>query len=500
MLLIKWHYVAIILVVSLPVAAELTNDRSLGKGHEQQLWAYWTQHDEGEIGGMLREKHKKDAQCSSAKALPKKIRSKSKGKQKSRSKSTKKNKECDKKFPPPSNTPISSAPTKFSLTDAPVFEPTTGTPVAVTPMTNPPLSGPTTFGPAVVTGTPVVESTIAPIADAPVTNPVASAPLASTNAPVSSTSAPVMVTPSAPIAITSAPGMVTPSAPIATTSAPVMVTPSAPIAITSAPVTGAPLASTNSPAAGSTGTPVASTSAPVTGTTSAPIASTGVPVAATIAPATDAPVATTDAPTRAPVAQILDCSFQNDFDAAGDGSVLVRRVINQRDQTVSVEVEYAGEGWIGVAFSVQPLMVPNIAVIGLPGTGVVGKYDLQQRALSGVTSLGTSTLTSTSITQANGITTLAFTKPLVDPGEPTVVPGENRFNWAVGSSNELAIHANRASVLANFDECIVMQPEQRVGVRGEVCVPAPPNTDENTLDMKIFVSACAKRNVQRHFC
>ena len=80
----------------------------------------------------------------------------------------------------------------------------------------------------------------------------------------------------------------------------------------------------------------------------------------------------------------LDCAFQEDLDVQGDGSLLVRRVVNQDDQTVTVQLEYAGEGWLGFAFSEQPIMVPNTAVIGLPDTGVVEKYDLTARALEPV--------------------------------------------------------------------------------------------------------------------
>jgi len=158
-------------------------------------------------------------------------------------------------------------------------------------------------------------------------------------------------------------------------------------------------------------------------------------------------------------AQTLDCSFQDDLDVRGDGSLLVRRVINQTDQTVSVELEYAGEGWLGFAFSELPVMVPNMAVIGLPDTGIVEKYDLTSRSLAGVMpSADSSSLTQQTITQANGVTTLTFTKPLVEEGEVPVVAGMNRFNWAYGSSNTLGQHAftDRGSVIASFDECLVV--------------------------------------------
>ena len=151
----------------------------------------------------------------------------------------------------------------------------------------------------------------------------------------------------------------------------------------------------------------------------------------------------------------LDCSFQDDLDVRGDGSLLVRRIINQADQTVSVELEYAGEGWLGFAFSELPVMVPNTAVIGLPDTGIVEKYDLTARALAGVMpAADSSSLTDHTITQADGVTILKFTKPLMEDGEVPVSAGEVRFNWAYGSSNTLGLHASRGSMVANFPECL----------------------------------------------
>ena len=173
----------------------------------------------------------------------------------------------------------------------------------------------------------------------------------------------------------------------------------------------------------------------------------------TTAPRTPAPVSTTSP---------LDCSFQDDLDLQGDGSLLLRRIVNQVDQTVTVQLEYAGEGWLGFAFSEEPIMIPNTAVIGLPDTGIVEKYDLTARALSGVTpTADSSSLTEVSITQGSGVTILTFTKPLVEEGEVAVVAGaENRFNWAVGFSNTLGqgTHMARGSTVASFDECLVVTP------------------------------------------
>jgi hypothetical protein len=145
----------------------------------------------------------------------------------------------------------------------------------------------------------------------------------------------------------------------------------------------------------------------------------------------------------------------NGFDIRGDGSLLLRQFINTGDDTVTVQLEYHGIGWIAMAFSESTSMIPNSAIIALPDENIVQKYDLSSKSLPGVTPLDTTfqTLIDTSVTQVDGMTVMTFTKPLIESGEVTVVPGKNQFNWAVGSSNSLSYHANRGSASLKFDLC-----------------------------------------------
>lgn len=146
------------------------------------------------------------------------------------------------------------------------------------------------------------------------------------------------------------------------------------------------------------------------------------------------------------------------YDIRGDGSLLLRQLLNQVDATVTVQLEYAGEGWLGFAFSESSSMVPNTAVIGLPRANTVQKYALTSRSLTGVTPLGSSSqsLTDASIAQRNGITTMFFTKKLVEAGEVSVATGggENRFLWAVGGDNDLAMHVARGSATIVLAQCL----------------------------------------------
>lgn len=182
-------------------------------------------------------------------------------------------------------------------------------------------------------------------------------------------------------------------------------------------------------------------------------------------------------PTDGPISEIADgpeCLSQDAFDVRGDGTLLMRSGINAQENTVTVELEYAGEAWLGFAFSESAAMVPNTAIIGLPTANTVGKYSLESKSVDGVNPLNErQTLTATSISQSGGITTLQFTKPLVEENEVSISgAGDIRFNWAIGSSNDLGFHAARGSSVAPFAACLPNDDEKDV-VETEATTSAP---------------------------
>ena len=163
------------------------------------------------------------------------------------------------------------------------------------------------------------------------------------------------------------------------------------------------------------------------------------------------------------VVELLECPTQGTFSVPtgnDENIVSLNRIINQEDETVTVQLVYEGNGggWMGFAFSESPAMVPNVAVIGLPDEGTVLKYNLGGKDVSAVTSLeeDRQSLTDTIISQNETHTVLMFTKPLLEQGEPDVSVGDNLFLWAVGGSNVLGYHGpegNRGSASAAFDGC-----------------------------------------------
>jgi len=156
----------------------------------------------------------------------------------------------------------------------------------------------------------------------------------------------------------------------------------------------------------------------------------------------------------ATLANAQECAFQDAFDVRGDGSLLLRQFV--ADERATIQLEYAGTGWLGFAFTEQPVMIPNVAVIGLPDDGTVLKYDLMARSLDGVIPVEDErqTLTDASIFQNSTHTVLTFSKLLEEENEVSANAESNQFNFAIGSSNDLAIHAIRGTATAPFSECV----------------------------------------------
>jgi len=175
----------------------------------------------------------------------------------------------------------------------------------------------------------------------------------------------------------------------------------------------------------------------------------------TTPPPTAAPVPTNppttlapfNAPTNPPGAETLQLSgdlqgstlsYQFTFDDPNTGG----------KDSITVTYTAPVTAWVGVGASTSGLMLGSDAVIGIPSTGQVKKYSLSSKSLDGVSLMSDEkqTLVNTAITQANGMTTLTYTKILVEDGEvPINRVGDNLFIAALGSSNTLGFHAVRGS-------------------------------------------------------
>ena len=124
--------------------------------------------------------------------------------------------------------------------------------------------------------------------------------------------------------------------------------------------------------------------------------------------------------------------------------------------TISMEVIYSGLGYVAIGFSEDGNMDPTSqAVIG-EGPGKVTKYNILSKALSGIRTSPSQTLTNASLEQTETETILRFTKLVLEEGEVPIKVGGEMTNviWAIGSSNELGYHTARGTSPIIFEACV----------------------------------------------
>ncbi|KAL3918596.1 MAG: hypothetical protein SGILL_004159 [Bacillariaceae sp.] len=134
-----------------------------------------------------------------------------------------------------------------------------------------------------------------------------------------------------------------------------------------------------------------------------------------------------------------------------DGSVMAFRV-NPNDarvgaDTISIVYQVPTLAWAAIGFSGNGgNMVGSEAVIAVPATGQILKYNLGGKSLQGVQPMPANqqTLVESGLIQEQGTTTFAFTKIMNESGEvPILTGGINTFLGAWGNSDTLGIHAVR---------------------------------------------------------
>ena len=163
----------------------------------------------------------------------------------------------------------------------------------------------------------------------------------------------------------------------------------------------------------------------------------------------------TESPTSAPL--------EEDFTEVVLSGLLAGSTLNYRvnlndpaaggADSITFVVEAPAVGWVGLAFSDNGgFMVGSEAVIGLPDTGEVQKYNLNSQSPDGVQPMAGSqqTLINARVEQTESTTMLTFTKIMEEPNEVAIVLGDNTFLMAWGSGNDLGFHARREAFNINL--------------------------------------------------
>jgi DOMON domain len=155
----------------------------------------------------------------------------------------------------------------------------------------------------------------------------------------------------------------------------------------------------------------------------------------------------------------LDCTFQGDPVSIIDG-ISFQHILNQVDNTLTVEVTYLGTGWVAFGVSADGQMPGSEVIIAktdeAQGSSNPGKYSITARQQDAIQLSSQQTLVDASFEQADGTTVLRFTKALAESGELEIsADGTNTFVYAVGSSDTFGYHAKRGSFQVNsLTKCV----------------------------------------------
>lgn len=173
--------------------------------------------------------------------------------------------------------------------------------------------------------------------------------------------------------------------------------------------------------------------------------------------------------TFAPDSPYIDCQF-DEFDTItnGDGQerLKIRAILNEAAETITIQAERTGDGWIGISINDSQGMVPNIAAIGTPADGKVEKYSLGGKSRPQITELEANeqTLEFSGTMGQDGFTVVSFTMPLADVGSPaTTTGGPTRIMWAIGADGDTTFSGahpfdSRGFATVNLKSCGLATP------------------------------------------
>jgi len=166
------------------------------------------------------------------------------------------------------------------------------------------------------------------------------------------------------------------------------------------------------------------------------------------------------APVSVPVEQIedaepappTDCSLE--FCVSLTVDYLLAYTVNG-DGTITMELTYDGNAWVGIAFSEDGNMFGSDAVIGSPDMGIPQKYRLvaltpDTDAAIQLMPIEEQTLTDATVEFKDGQTVMKFTKIMKEPNQLEITMGSNTMLGAYGSSPTIGMHVRKLVFAINL--------------------------------------------------
>ncbi|KAK1737500.1 cytochrome b561 and DOMON domain-containing protein [Skeletonema marinoi] len=146
------------------------------------------------------------------------------------------------------------------------------------------------------------------------------------------------------------------------------------------------------------------------------------------------------------------CSL--DFCVELSVSYLLAYTVNG-DGTITMELTYDGNGWVGIGFSENGMMVGSDAVIGSTDVGIPQKYRLTALSVDTDTAIQLmspeeQTLTDATVEFKDGQTVMKFTKIMKEPNQIEISMGKNNMLGAYGARPTIGLHARKMNFSINL--------------------------------------------------
>lgn len=200
-------------------------------------------------------------------------------------------------------------------------------------------------------------------------------------------------------------------------------------------------------------------------------------------------------------AAAADCSNDYCETVLDDGYLNLRYKLNESDDTITMEVTYEGDAWVGLAFSDS-----NEAMAGSPAVMASSEASPQMyRLIDSIFPESAAfelmppeeqTLVDASCEIIDGQTVLKFTTQLLADETPFQISlGENHLLWAYGRTPTIGYHSNRSPFTLNIAKAVV-EEESNVDTAGTVIPTASP--DDGAL--KVGDDVCITGYIMDSYC
>mmetsp|Transcript_6002 Transcript_6002/g.10092 ORF Transcript_6002/g.10092 Transcript_6002/m.10092 type:complete len:775 (-) Transcript_6002:103-2427(-) len=184
------------------------------------------------------------------------------------------------------------------------------------------------------------------------------------------------------------------------------------------------------------------------------------------------------------------------------GDMMLRYKLNESDDTITMEVTYDGDAWVGLAFSdANESMAGSIAVIA-SSVASPQKYRLIDSTLPVESAFELmppeeQTLVDASCELIDGQTVMKFTTQLLADETPFAISlGENHLLWAYGRDPTIGYHSNRSPFTLNLAKAAVVETNNNVDPIGTDIPTASPNDGA----LKVGDDVCITGYIMDSYC